>query len=235
MSKLNSLKLNDGTINNFFAPPSGKNAIQIATASELKSQAEEKNVRPDSANVLKGLLVQDTLSGSPEELRSNALQPVIKPVSIEKRVYSGIFFCLSKTSRYMQLKQLNFYDTTGAFIQDSIRDPRDTAIRSKQNPGDDLKKLYQAQFQLLSGPTSDNAFVAGFAEPLPGALSQGDFVQELTPSSAEASAQKWLIRAGLIEVDIAPAVNIINSDLSNSSNDEFNLTPLEVVCLQKRL
>jgi hypothetical protein len=233
MTDLNTQQINSGTINNFFAPPSGKNATQIATPAQLQAQSEAKNVRPSGTNILTGLIVQSTLSGSPAELQANAPQPVITPTTLQKKVYSGLYYCVEKMSRYMQAKLQNFYDPSGAYIQNAINSPQNAAVRSATNPGADLTNLYNAQFGVLYGPKSTNTFIASFSQPLPNALTQGQFVQELTPSSAAASAQAWLLRAGIDETGDTPVAGMIDPTLSTPSNTQNNMTPLQAACLQK--
>jgi hypothetical protein len=224
----NENEFNSKEFNSFFAPRGSIVAKQVASKEELL--AKESRIRPDGASGSSGLLVQNSLSEEPVSFSQRNVGN-ISVVTAEKKWYRDLYYCMSKTVNYLRMHKTNQFSPTGEFIQSVINTPKTQAIRSKTNASEDLKKVYDMQFYLNTGPTG-NAFLEELSEPLPGAVGVDEFVKRLDPAGAEAEVLRNMARMGFVDTDFNP----LSSDTEQAAAPQTrsltirDTTPLEEKC-----
>jgi len=215
---------NKSEFNNFFAPKSNLIAKQVATPEVLTQKKSNIETKDQGSS---GLLVQDTISGQTNEINITETPRTL----VEKKRYTELYYCVSKHVYYFQLKKLGQYLPTGEVIQKIINAPNLSAIRSRTNTTEDLKKLYDMQYYLNSGPTG-NAFLNEISEPLPGAVDQQEFIKRLDPSAAESEVLRNMARKGFIDTDFNPLLSETDQAVIPETRPVTikDTTPLEEVC-----
>ena len=224
----NNDQFNTVPFNSFFATKSVNVGKQVLSAEQVKKT--EDNNRDYGSNGRSGLLVQNSLSEKPTTFVQRSVENSVN-TTVERKVYRGLFFCMSKTVNYLRMHTTNQFSPSGEFIQSKINTPKTQAIRSRANASEDLKKVYDMQFYFNTGP-SGNKFLEELSEPLPGAVGQDEYVKRLDPAAAEAETLKKMARMGFIDTDFNP----LSTDTQQAAVPKArtmvvqDITPLEQVC-----
>jgi hypothetical protein len=224
----NKDQFNTVPFNNFFAPKSLTVAKQVLSGEEVKKS--EDNLRDYGNSGKSGLLVQNSLSEQPVTFSQRNVGNLEKS-TVERKVYTDLYYSVSKMVNYLRMHTTNQFSPSGEFIQGKINTPKTQAIRSRSNASEDLKKVYDMQFYFNTGPTG-NKYLDELSEPLPGAVGQGEYVKRLDPAAAEAESLKKMARMGFVDTDFNP----LSSDTQQAtvplarSMTVADITPLEQVC-----
>lgn len=224
----NKDQFNTVPFNSFFAPKAAAIAKQVMSGEEVKTQEDKKRNYGGSGK--SGLLVQNSLSEQPVTFTQRNVENITS-ITVEKKLYRGLYFCISKMVNYLSMHTTNQFSPSGEFIQGKINTPKTQAIRSRPNASEDLKKVYDMQFYFNTGPTG-NKFLEELSEPLPGAVGQDEYVKRLDPAAAEAETLKKMARMGFVDTDFNP----LSSDTQQAavplarSMTVADITPLEQVC-----
>lgn len=215
---------NENEFNNFFAPKSNLVAKQVATPEVLTQEKSRTDLQDQGSS---GLLVQDTIAGNAYEINISDTPKTL----IEKKRYNELYYCVSKHVYYFQLKKLGQYLPTGDIIQKIINAPNLSAIRSRTNTTEDLKKLHDMQYYLNTGPTG-NSFLNEISEPLPGAVDQQEFIKRLDPAAAESEVLRSMARKGFVDTDFNPLLTeTAQAEVPQTRQLTLrDTTPLEEVC-----